>query len=356
MEGRLKYPYLSLVVYSRNDDFTGNMLLRLQTSLNLVMEQLERHSIESEIVIVEWNPPPDRARLREALSLPASSSMVTVRIVSVDPCYHRRYKYSELKLINGSVACNVGVRRSRGLFVLPRVSDAFYSEALVKFLADKSLSPECVYRCNRHDVDSAVLDNDLESLTFLEACARNVVHSYTRNERWDYVDAPHLHTNACGDFLLMAKEYWHTIRGWHEPPDVFCLDVDGLALHAVCAAGANEVVMPDECCVFKLRHGSMYDQRVRELKYNHWGALMYLLRKLGFSRKMEHRLRVAVNFPKRRIRDAPEIVLDSCERNFLERIEKWANGIGPFCLNDQDWGLATVDLPEHTMCRAGWDR
>ena len=50
-------PYLSVISCSRNDDHGGSMHKRMQTSLNALIEQLERFRIESEIILVDYNPP-----------------------------------------------------------------------------------------------------------------------------------------------------------------------------------------------------------------------------------------------------------------------------------------------------------
>ncbi len=64
-------PYLSLVVTARNDDHGGNLLDRMQAFVSGWISQARRYSIPSELIIVEWNPPPDRPRLAEALEWPS---------------------------------------------------------------------------------------------------------------------------------------------------------------------------------------------------------------------------------------------------------------------------------------------
>ena len=56
-------PLLSVVVVSRNDDHGGNLLYRMQMFVSGFLEQAKRYALSSELVIVEWNPPPDRPRL-----------------------------------------------------------------------------------------------------------------------------------------------------------------------------------------------------------------------------------------------------------------------------------------------------
>jgi len=63
-------PYLSVVVTARNDDHGGNLLGRMQAFVNGWIGQARRYQIPSELIVVEWNPPPGRPRLRDALHWP----------------------------------------------------------------------------------------------------------------------------------------------------------------------------------------------------------------------------------------------------------------------------------------------
>ena len=243
-------PYISFTLYSRNDGYSGRMLEKLQTGLNILIGQLETRGLESEILIVEWNYPSDRPTLSEVLRFPSANRVVTVKIFRVDASYHRPFRYSRLRPVHPTAALNVGVRRSRGMFVLPKMQDTFYSEDLMDFLARKCLSGKRIYRCIRCDVDPAVLNHhDAGRGEFLEACHRNIIFRYDRGDRTDYLGIRNLHTDACGDFLLMSREYWHRIRGWYETTDVGALDTDSLVLHAAVAAGAEDTMLPEECCV-----------------------------------------------------------------------------------------------------------
>ena len=51
-------PYLSLVVTTRNDDHGGNALGRMQAFVSGWIAQAKRYDIPSELIVVEWNPPP----------------------------------------------------------------------------------------------------------------------------------------------------------------------------------------------------------------------------------------------------------------------------------------------------------
>jgi hypothetical protein len=348
-------PYLTFVLGSRNDDYAETMLLRLQTTLEVFVAQLEEHCLDTEIIIVEWNPPQDRPPLAEALHLPESTAHVTIRIVTVNPLLHRKYRHWERKPIHVGVVYNVGIRRARGRFIAHRASDVFYSRQLVKFLAQKSLSEDHVYRCDRYDVDGDFLaDREDSAATILDDMDSHIVRHHARLEVPQYFEIRDLHTNACGDFILMAKHWWHVIRGRYESRSVLTADLDSLVLHAACAAGASEVELPPDCRVYKLAHKSLFVLNVEQ----HWNPILkaldeFLMRTT--STRTQNRVRGILNYPKRKMRGREGILLDSFERNFLSKAQKWARGEGPYYLNSHDWGLAGVALPEYQVCRAQWD-
>ncbi|MBZ5609135.1 MAG: hypothetical protein LAP38_12810 [Acidobacteriia bacterium] len=149
-------PYISVVVGARNDDHGGNMLRRMQAFVNSWIAQSKRFGLESEIVIVEWNPPEQRPRLMDALKWPADSAPCEVRFVEVAPEVHRRFDNSDTIPLHQMIAKNVGIRRARGQFVIAMNLDIVCSAELMQFLAERRLEPGKIYRIDRHDVASEI--------------------------------------------------------------------------------------------------------------------------------------------------------------------------------------------------------
>ena len=67
-------PYFSLVACSRNDDHGGNLLGRMQAFVNGWLNQARRFHLDSELIIVEWNPPQNRPRPSQSIVVPAGSA------------------------------------------------------------------------------------------------------------------------------------------------------------------------------------------------------------------------------------------------------------------------------------------
>lgn len=349
-------PYISFVIFSRNDAYVPDQLTRQQASLDILMAQLEDHRLESEIIIVEWNPPQDRAPLGEALRFPHRHPMVTARIITVAPEYHSRYLYADKRPMHASVAINVGLRRSRGDFLLPRAQDLFYSEPVVEFLARRQLSTDKSYRCERYDVAPAVLESlSSDRLLFLQACDRHIVQYRSSDWAKDIPGIPFLHMGCAGDFLLLARERWEEIRGFREAPDVYSLDDDLFAAVAAHSVGAKESMLAEDCRVYKIHHSANHSERIKFMAPSLVYAMLPLFRKI-FGERLRRNLSFVLNFPKRRMTDAEGVVFDSIEKCFMPVARRWSRGIGPFYLNDENWGLAGVNLPQTVLCKADWDR
>ena len=65
----------------------------------------------------------------------------------------------------------------------------------------------------------------------------------------------HLHTNACGDFTLMAREHWIDLRGYPEL-DLFSMNIDSLFCWAAHHGGAREHVLKDPMRIYHIEHGT----------------------------------------------------------------------------------------------------
>jgi hypothetical protein len=174
-------PALSIVVASRNDDHGGNLLGRMQIFVTGLLEQCRRHQLDGELVLVEWNPPPDRPRLADALTWPKEPGPCRVRIIEVPPETHRRrYEFWQKLPLHQMIAKNVGIRRARGRFMLATTVDVLFSDELVSFLASGALEPGWLYRADRYDVPAGVpVNSSIEKQ--LEYCRSHVIRIATRD-------------------------------------------------------------------------------------------------------------------------------------------------------------------------------
>lgn len=354
-------PYLSIITPCRNDDHGGDFIARLQVGLDGLTEQLERHRIESEVILVEWNPPIDKRRLIEVIKWnSASLTYCTIRVIEVPSEVHDRYAGHDKIPMNVVAAMNCGIRRARGKFVLPRPADLIYSEELVSCIARKELKVDQRYRIDRCDVDRNVVHiNDLDER--LDFCAQNVIRineqtipeESTRRSRRSLL--PDLHTNASGDFQLMSRHYWTLLRGYLEI-DLAGAYVDGILSYASHAAGVREVVLGHPMRLYHIDHDDKFNNRISipKLPLEKWFSLPlipnWLRRKmLGLYRKV---LTLAGHEIKSSVHGVPTLEF-SAYRNMCHEI---VAGKRAFVLGDDSWGLGEEDLKEVAMNTAVWDR
>jgi hypothetical protein len=169
-------PYLSVVVTARNDDHGGDPLYRMQTFIDSLLQQCERHELDAELIIVEWNPPEDRPSLADALHWPTEGSRCAVRIIDVPFDVHMRLEHARTLPLFQMIAKNVGIRRARGAFVLATNIDVLFDDALIRRIASKRLRPGMLYRVDRYDVPASI---DADPREWLDWCKRSVIRVHT---------------------------------------------------------------------------------------------------------------------------------------------------------------------------------
>src|SRR3990167_2843627 len=104
-----RHPYVSFVTWGRNDGYTDSYTERMARALVCLVQQLEAAALDAEIVISEWNPPPERPLLVDILELPTNSPNVAIRGVVSDPRYHAVFKGADKHGMHNGEAINVGL-------------------------------------------------------------------------------------------------------------------------------------------------------------------------------------------------------------------------------------------------------
>ncbi len=242
------HPYLSVVVTARNDDHGGNLLGRMQIFVAGWIEQAKRYGIPSELIIVEWNPPPDRPRLIDVLRWPEDLGPCEVRFIEVPPELHARYAHGDALPLYQMAAKNVGIRRARGEFVLATNIDILFSDELAEYLAARRLERGRMYRIDRHDAMSDVpVDAPVEEQ--LAFCATHLIRINRREGSFNVtpVGEPVLSAGdvATPDSGIVFGRGWFPLES-HMPPVLFRWAGDLAELHL------NRPPSPESELVFDL--------------------------------------------------------------------------------------------------------
>ena len=277
-------PELSIVVASRNDDHGGNLLHRMQVFADGLLALCNKYQLGCELVVIEWNPPVNHKSLAEELLWPKYEKMATVRFIQVPPELHARLPNADSMPLPQFEAKNVGIRRAKSRYVLATNADVLFSEQLIVALAPGKLSPDCFYRAFRYDVEREVpLGIPVEEQ--LQYCAKHATRIYdldgthgikekggtsllVRNtvglirkvRPWGVKDR--IHTNACGDFTLMAREHWHDLCGYPEIGSHAY--VDGLICYMAASKGLRQIIFPSPMRVYHQEHDLGFNELMRQ--------------------------------------------------------------------------------------------
>ncbi|HEX5269647.1 MAG TPA: hypothetical protein VFW33_04125 [Gemmataceae bacterium] len=135
---------------------------------------------------------------------------------------------------------------------------------------------------------------------------------------------PRVHTNACGDFTLMARRHWDELRGYSEF-EIFSMHLDSLFLYAAHVGGLEEVVLEPPMRAYHIEHSA--------------GS--------GWTPEGENRL-----FERIRKKGIPVMTMEE----LCELVGEMKEKSDPALFNRAGWGLADQELPETRVGRPGVPR
>jgi len=326
-----KQPYISFVAVARNDDHGGNFLKRMQIFVSVLCEQLVKHDLTSELIVVDWNPPKDKPKLAEVIESWISSDLtknspLKIRVIELPPEIHKRFKHSDKFSVFEFIGKNVGIRRAKGKFVISTNSDLLFSEELVEFLATKSLESNCFYRIDRTDVKNNVPYPDSISHQ-LDYCSKNITTIHGKygsfkpdskenvNQNVKDESYPQLHTNASGDFIILPKKKWHELHGYPEL-EMYQHHFDSVMCHMAYQSGLKEKILEEPMRIYHMEHsGGWNPEKANEIY--------------------------------QRLRDSGVSFFDFSK--FQSLATQMQKEHRPKIFNDENWGLGNEVLPETSI-------
>lgn len=281
----MKRPYISIVVVGRNDNYGGDFKKRLQNFITWNHEQLLTNGISAEIVFVNYNPLKSEAAIQDFINWPSSTDIVPIRVITVPNSVHQQIiadgKRKDVPVME-YLAKNVGVRSAKGEFILCMNPDIILPRKLVKGL--KTLKKDTYYRADRVDFSGDMNTKYELTRVFLKGQSYpikllaqlpklrrnnfflNKWRAFTPKIQWllNRISVPvyydnvenQVHCNVSGDFMLMHRNYWFSIRGHMEQTPI-ALHVDALTVVQAAALGLKEHVFDSP--IFHQEHERRYD-------------------------------------------------------------------------------------------------
>jgi hypothetical protein len=342
----LDQPYLSLVLASRNDGYTGGMLRRLQVCIASFITQMERFDVPSELILVDWNPPAGKG-LWETLEWPAALRRCTVRVIIVPPQLHATLPFADRLPILIHRARNVGIRRARGTFVLPTSPDILLNDELAQWFGLRELGLDCMYRIVRRDVPIEALAYDSHAKR-LKYCKTHVLQSHGRQGSQRIEGLPYLFTNGAGDFTLLSRDLYFKLHGIPEEREFHSMHFDSVFCFMAYAAGAQETELGHPYRIYHVDHGTPS-----------WRATASWLERAVSrlpGRKVSRRLlplarKVA---PRKSALDRRGVPYLDCSTRagraqYEELVKTLVLEPGAFRYNDAEWGLGQHTLEERAI-------
>ncbi len=318
-------PKVSFVVVARNDNYGGDFLERMQLFTDTLSALCIKYELPAELVVVEWNPPQDRERLQSAIKWKVDNYYFRVLIIEVPNEIHKTFLHSDRVPLYEFIGKNVGIRRANGQYILATNPDIIFTDSLIFALSGGTLSYGYYYRTNRYDVESPlpVFTSIYELFNY---CSSHVVQvnnysgSSKRNLKqqcfylldriiWRVNHPTHDRpfTNAAGDFLLMNRGHWLNLKGYPEligSDSYGRLHVDGMILFTAMYNGMREVRLDDTLRIYHQEHPRKSDT-------------------MPYSRKLE------------------------------DTYTSLTHGGRNIKLNDDGWGLISMNLPEVRIRQRG---
>ncbi len=200
-------PAISIVVTARHDNYGGPFTERILKPLEFNCARLAGEQLDFELILVEWDPIPDRPLLSEIVTrhLPRPAAGAIRRIV-VAPEYQRALTQNPRAGYFEYIAKNVGIRRAAAPLVLVTNVDVLLGREVVAAIAAGRLDGGTIHRAARVDVKLGIDQTGLD----WEALEDPANHDRRPTLR------PPLFGGAAGDFLLTGRDTFHRLRGFNE--------------------------------------------------------------------------------------------------------------------------------------------
>jgi len=344
--------------------------------------QCRRHDLRAELVLVEWNPPADRRPLIEELKWPSELGPCEIRIITVPREVHAQIPHGDSLPLFQMIAKNVGIRRARGQFVLATNIDILFSDEVMLFMRDKLQTGYLFRadRCDvPTEVPAGVPFGEVLAFcreqTFrihatgfilvkqpngkwrpssplaamLGIIWKGVVKrtgmvvmdigrfvglgggapastpwrpgaGVLRVAKWIYhaLLKRELFMNACGDYTLLSKEDWASLRGYPEWP-MYSLHLDSILVYQAHRSGIKEVYLGKDARIYHIEHepGS------------------------GFTPDSSDKL-----FARLEARGIPCLDWERDVESVFKQMDRDTAAGRKITYNGEDWGYASVDFEE----------
>lgn len=260
-------PYLSIIIAGRNDNYGGDFIFRLQNCITWNTELLEKYRVNTEFIIVNWNPIDENLPIDKSVNFIKKREFVKYKIITVPKNIHLQFCNDSRKHLPlfEYIAKNVGIKRSKGEFVLSMNPDILIDEKIIKKIAERKLQIDRFYRADRVDFTNNDINN--QTIIWMKGFTYSVkppmfflkfknkmsclwrsnsikCESFFQRRNWNvyYHNTEYkYHCNVSGDFMMMHKSIWDKLRG-HPEKTYLPLHIDALMVIISAMGGLKEYI------------------------------------------------------------------------------------------------------------------
>jgi len=296
---------ISFIVTGRNDNYGGRFIERMNNFISSIAILSNRHNIDSEIVITEWNPQPEKPFLWQEIYntnkiLKKYKQKIKFIIVpnNIHNTFRNRDDPNRQIPVLDYAGKNVGIRRSSGQFLLICSPDLIFQDDFFIKLKNNFFTNKYIYRSARTDYHSINLELDDDNIKyddFINKCKENSYAVHTEANTPINNDSDRMYPfppfgNASGDFLLTHRDNWLQIQGCPERTDIFSY-IDSRVLDKHLAI-SEQWVLNLNCSVLHENHGRFHytgedevkiQQLITHINHENWGLNNTQLESISFN-------------------------------------------------------------------------
>ncbi|KAI7904988.1 uncharacterized protein BX663DRAFT_529903 [Cokeromyces recurvatus] len=231
--------YLSIVVVTRMDNYAGNQHHRFQNFIDSAYLLAEHSEQKIELLIIEWNPPPNKRRILDSFRF-RRSKYLNYRIITVSNRIHQILPNKGHAPLHEFEGKNVGIRFARGEYIVCTNQDDIWSHNFINAIKSRVFKNETIYTQfqSRHNIHENLppsivkLEPFPDDTTLFEACKLAdqdwgnyqlppsvPISNINSNNYWYYGD-------QAGDFTLAHRDTWKACRGYRETGGVAWMDIE----------------------------------------------------------------------------------------------------------------------------------
>ncbi|KAH0790295.1 hypothetical protein GPJ56_005868 [Histomonas meleagridis] len=219
--------YLSIVVTNRNHGYYSGSEARVENFLKSIDYGLQRMPLANiELIVVDYSNNNNKL-LSDNIKIP-NHLQGKVRFIKVPATTHQALesRFNVKQAFFEYVARNIGIRRSRGKFILTTNTNCIFSTEFFELIASRQLNPGIVYQSKQLNIKKDANYSIDELITELpEIWTLNKMNIFDHPEYEDKIsiiqscdDLNNKTHHTLNNFHLLSRDLWYAIQGYNEIP------------------------------------------------------------------------------------------------------------------------------------------